>query len=163
MAKVWRFGKDINTDLITPGRFNMSADSEYLKKCCFIEVRPEFVEKVQKGDFIVAEENFGCGSSRETAPVAIKASGIKAVIAKSFARIFYRNAINIGLPVLESREAVDSIQEGHEIQVDFENGKILNKTTGQEFQATKLPKFVVQIFDEGGVIQYLNKFGKFQI
>src|SRR3989338_3048389 len=111
MGKAWKLGNDVNTDVITPGRFNLTADPKELAKICFIELRPEFYKEVKQGDIIVAGRNFGCGSSRETAPVSIKAAGIKAVIAKSFARIFYRNCINIGLPALESEEAADGIND----------------------------------------------------
>lgn len=161
MARAWKFGKDINTDAITPGRFNLTADPKELAKICFIEERPEFTKEAKKGDVIIADENFGCGSSRETAPVAIKASGIQAVIAKSFARIFYRNCINIGLPVLVSEEAVQGINEGDEVSVEFELGVIKNNSSKKEFKANELPKFALQIIEAGGVVDYLNKKGGF--
>ncbi len=157
MGKTWKFGSDINTDLITPGRYNLTTDKKELARICFIEFKPEFAKQVKENDVIVADENFGSGSSRETAPIAIKASGIKCVIAKSIARIFYRNAINIGLPVLISKEAVDGINDKDDVEVDLEKGLIKNKTTGKEFSSEPLPEFLLEIFNEGGIINYLNK------
>jgi 3-isopropylmalate dehydratase small subunit len=118
---------------------------------------PRFVEEVQAGDVIVADTNFGCGSSREHAPIAIKAKGISCVIAKSFARIFYRNAFNMGLPILESEEAVDGISDGHEVEVDLIKGKIKNNTTNQNFQATPIPPFMQMIIDDGGLMEHIAK------
>jgi len=161
MSRAWKFGKDINTDLITPGRFNLTSDPKELAKICFIEERPEFSKEVKEGDFIVADENFGCGSSRETAPVSIKATGTKAVIAKSFARIFYRNCINIGLAALESKEAVDLINDGDKVSVNLEIGEIKNETSGTVFQAKPLPNFVLGIVEKGGIVNYLNEKGGF--
>ena len=157
MGKAWKFGNDVNTDVITPGRFNLTADPKELAKICFIELRPEFYKEVKQGDIIVAGRNFGCGSSRETAPVSIKAAGIKAVIAKSFARIFYRNCINIGLPALESEEAADGINDKDELEVDLSTGAIKNNSTGKAFNAKPLPSFALGIVKEGGIVNYLNK------
>jgi 3-isopropylmalate/(R)-2-methylmalate dehydratase small subunit len=117
---------------------------------------PQFPQKVKAGDIIVAEKNFGCGSSREHAPIAIKAAGVSCVIAKSFARIFYRNSVNIGLPILESAEAVDAIQEGDQVEVELESGRILNLRTGASYQAVPFPEFMQQIMDKGGLIEYVR-------
>jgi len=124
VGKVFRFNDDVNTDEIIPGRYNVTTDPKALAEHCFFEVRPDFSKNVKVGDFIVAGENFGCGSSREHAPIAIKASGVKAVIAKSFARIFYRNCINIGLPIMISEELYNLVEDGDEIDVDLKEGKI---------------------------------------
>ena len=161
MGRVWKFESDINTDLITPGRYNLTTDKKELAKICFIEFRPEFAEKVREGDFIVAEENFGSGSSRETAAVAIKASGIKCIIAKSFSRIFFRNSINIGLPVLVCKEAADEIKETDDIEINMGKGIISNKTSGKKFRAEAFPDFLLEIINAGGVVNYLNK-GEFK-
>jgi len=153
--RVWKFGDDINTDLITPGRYNLTTDKNQLAKVAFIEYRPEFAREVKKGDMIVAGKNFGCGSSRETAPLALKTGGIKAIIAKSFARIFFRNAINIGLPVVICKE-VDRIEEGDELEIDFERGVIHNLTKKEDFKLTPLSDFLVEILESGGLINYLK-------
>ncbi len=142
MGRAWKFGDNVNTDLITPGRYNLSTDPQELAKYCFCEVRPEFPREVKAGDFIVAGEHFGSGSSRETAPVAIKASGIKAVIAPSFARIFYRNAINIGLPILIA--PTRTIKDGDELDVDLKTGLIENRRNRERIQAQGLPEFLLK-------------------
>lgn len=156
MSKIWKFGNDVNTDEIIPGRYNITINPNELAKHCFIEVGPEFSKNVKKGDIIIAGENFGCGSSREHAPIAIKASGIKAVIAKSFARIFYRNAINIGLPVLICKDA-DKISEQDEIEIDFDKGEIRNLASKKVYTSTKLPNFILKIVEANGIINYLQK------
>ena len=153
MSRVWLFGNDVNTDEIIPGRYNMTTDHKELAKYCLCEIRPDFPKEVKQGDIIVGGRNFGCGSSREHAPVAIKASGVKCVVAKSFARIFYRNAINIGLPIIECPN-LDNIQDGENISVDLANGEI--KTNSQTFSASPLPPFIMQIIDAGGIINFLS-------
>ncbi len=153
MSRVWLFGNDVNTDEIIAGRYNMTTDHKELAKYCLCEVRPDYPKEVKPGDVIVGGRNFGCGSSREHAPVAIKASGAKCVVAKSFARIFYRNAINIGLPIIECPE-LDNVEDGEEITVDLSTGVI--KTSSQEFHAHPLPPFILQIIDAGGIINFLE-------
>ncbi len=155
-GKAWKFKDNIDTDLIIPARYLNTSDPVELAKHCMEDADPNWVKKTQNGDFIVAGENFGCGSSREHAPIAIKAAGVSAVIAKSFARIFYRNAINIGLPILESSEAVDAINEGDELEVDLSSGAIKNLATGKTFKSQPFPEFMQKIIDKGGLINYLK-------
>ncbi len=155
-GQVYKFGNDIDTDAIIPARYLNTFDPAELAKHCMEDADPQFPVKVKAGDIIVAEKNFGCGSSREHAPIAIKAAGISCVIAKSFARIFYRNAVNIGLPILESPEAVDAINEGDQLEVELESGKILNLRTGETYQAAPFPEFMQQIMDKGGLIEYVR-------
>ena len=140
MGKAWIFGENLNTDEIIPGRFNITIDPDELAKNVFCEIKPEYAQNVLPGDVIVGGQNFGCGSSREHAPIAIKGSGAKCVIAPSYARIFFRNAINIGLPILESPEAVNGIRESDEVDVDLATGQIRNLTSGQTFAARPLPE-----------------------
>ena len=147
-----RYGRDIDTDVIIPARYLNTSDPAELAKHCLEDLDVDFVNKVKSGDILVAEENFGCGSSREHAPVCIKAAGVACVIAKSFARIFYRNSINIGLPIMECPEAVDAIQAGHTVAVDTDKGVITDVTTGQEFQVEPFPPFIAQIVAEGGLV-----------
>jgi 3-isopropylmalate/(R)-2-methylmalate dehydratase small subunit len=156
MGKAWVFGSDMNTDEIIPARFNQTTDGVELAKKVFCEVRPEFAGQVLPGDVIVAGKNFGCGSSREHAPIAIKASGVACVIAPSFARIFFRNALNIGLVILESEQAVTSITEGDEVIVVPETGEIVNTTKNETYKARSLPAFVLQIVKAGGIIPFLQ-------
>ena len=156
--KIWKFGNDINTDVITPGRYTVTTDKKQLGKIAFIEYRPEFAKQVIKGDIIVAGNNFGCGSSREHSPVAIKAAGISAIIAKSFARIFFRNSINIGLPVFIS-EDVDKIDDGDEVEIDFKTGKIQDKTKGIILKVKPLPVFMQKIVEKGGLVEFLRSGG----
>ncbi len=156
MGKAWTFGDNMNTDEIIPGRFNITTDAQELAKNVFCEVKPEFAKQVQPGDVIVGGQNFGCGSSREHAVIAIKGSKVKCVIAASFARIFFRNAVNIGLPILECPEAVAGIREGDEVEVDLSRGLIYNRSTGATFQARPLPDFVLKIAEAGGIIQFLK-------
>ncbi|NTU89774.1 MAG: 3-isopropylmalate dehydratase small subunit [Actinobacteria bacterium] len=148
-----RYGRDIDTDVIIPARYLNTSDSLELAKHCLEDLDTEFIGKVRKGDILVAEENFGCGSSREHAPIAIKYAGIDVVIAKSFARIFYRNAINTGLPIMECPEAVDAIRNGDVVTVDADAGIIVDETTGQTFTVTPFPPFIKDIIEHGGLVE----------
>jgi 3-isopropylmalate/(R)-2-methylmalate dehydratase small subunit len=156
MGRAWKFGDNVNTDEIMPARYNITTDEKELAKNVFCEVRPEFAKNVQPGDIIISGKNFGCGSSREHAPIAIKGSGVKCLIAKSYARIFYRNSINIGLPILECEEAYDNINEGDNIDINLEKGIIKKLSTGKEFKAKPIPKFVLKIVDAGGIVNFLK-------
>lgn len=156
-GKVHKFGANIDTDAIIPARYLNTFDPRELARHCMEDADQEFPNKVKPGDIIVADKNFGCGSSREHAPIAIKGAGISCVIADSFARIFYRNAINIGLPILESPEAAAAIQEGDTVEVDLESGKIKNLRTGEEYQATPFPEFMQGIISQGGLINYVKE------
>lgn len=155
-GRVWKFGEDVDTDAIIPARYLNTADPDELAKHCMEDADADFPNKVNQGDIIVAEKNFGCGSSREHAPICIKAAGVSCVIAKSFARIFYRNAFNIGLLILESPEAVDGIAEGDEVKVDTSNGLIYNLTKGTRYQSTAIPPFMQELIDAGGLINYVS-------
>jgi 3-isopropylmalate/(R)-2-methylmalate dehydratase small subunit len=157
-VRAWKFGDDINTDVITPGRYTVTTDRKRLGEIAFIEYRPEFAKEVKEGDVIVAGNNFGCGSSREHSPVAIKAAGISAVIAKSFARIFFRNAINIGLPLFVC-EDTDKIDDGDTIEIDFKTGDIRDKTKGTVLKVKPLPAFMQKIVDRGGLVDFLRSDG----
>jgi 3-isopropylmalate/(R)-2-methylmalate dehydratase small subunit len=156
-GKVFRYGRDINTDYMLPGRYLMLSTAQELGPHCFEDYDPSFLKTVQPGDVIVAEENFGGGSSREHAPVAVKTNGIACVIAKSFARIFYRNAINIGLPVLEVPEAVDDFQAGDGIEVSLEQGTITNLRSGRTFQITPYPPEILEIISAGGLMNLIKQ------
>ena len=156
-GKAWKYGSDIDTDVIIPARYLNTSDPEHLAQHCLEDLDEMFVDKMEEGDLIVAEDNFGCGSSREHAPLSIKAAGVSCVIANSFARIFYRNAINIGLPIMECPEAVANIAEEDEIKVDVETGKIINLTQNEEYQAEPFPEFMQELIDAGGLISYINK------
>lgn len=156
MSRAWTFGENMNTDEIIPGRYNITIDPLELAKNVFCEVKPEYSKSAQPGDIIVGGQNFGCGSSREHAPIAIKGSQAKCIIAPSFARIFFRNAINIGLPILECPEAVADITEGDDLDVNLATGEIFNRTTGNRFQAQALPDFVLKIADAGGIVNFLK-------
>ena len=151
----WKFGNDIDTDIIVPGRYLIYTDEERLSMHCMEGLDPDFDKKCKKGDFIVAGRNFGCGSSREHAPLVIKTCGTGCVIAKSFARIFYRNAINIGLAILECEQAAEEIGAGDEVFVNFDTGIIENKTTGKSYQAQPFPPFVQNIIQKGGLLASL--------
>jgi 3-isopropylmalate/(R)-2-methylmalate dehydratase small subunit len=157
-VRAWKFGDDINTDVITPGRYTVTTDRKRLGQIAFIEYRPEFAKKVQKGDVIVAGNNFGCGSSREHSPVAIKAAGISAVIAKSFARIFFRNSINIGLPLFVCEEA-DTIDDNDDVEIDIKTGEVHDKTKGITLKAKPLPEFMQRIVEKGGLVNFLRSDG----
>jgi len=156
-GKAWKFGDDVDTDAIIPARYLNTSDSEELAKHCMEDADPEFPQKVKTGDIIVADKNFGCGSSREHAPIAIKYAGVSCVIAKTFARIFYRNAFNIGLPIFESPEAAAAINEGDELVVDPGRGVIKNLTKNEKYSATPVPEFMQQIIDAGGLINYVSQ------
>jgi 3-isopropylmalate/(R)-2-methylmalate dehydratase small subunit len=156
MARAWTFGENLNTDEIIPARYNVTIDEKELAKNVFCEIKPDFARSVQPGDVIVAGANFGCGSSREHAPIAIKGSGVSCVIAASFARIFFRNAINIGLPILESPAAANLIQEGDEIEVDLLRGEITNISRNECYEAKPLPEFVLKIVTAGGLVAFLK-------
>ena len=156
-GKVHRYASDVDTDVIIPARYLNTSSAEELAAHCMEDIDPDFVKKVQKGDIIVAEDNFGCGSSREHAPLAIKASGVSLVIANTFARIFYRNAINIGLPILECPEAVRAIKAGDVVSCDLAKGVIRNETTGETFTAQPFPPFIQRIIDAGGLLASLQK------
>ena len=152
-GKVWNFGANIDTDVIIAARYLNSSDPEHLAKYVMEDADPEFPKKLQKGDIIVAGENFGCGSSREHAPIALKAAGVAAVIAPSFARIFYRNAFNMGLPIFELPESLE-IKEGEEISIDLDNGKITNNTTNKTYDFIAIPPFMQELIAAGGLINY---------
>ncbi len=154
---VFKYGDNIDTDVIIPARYLLSADAGELAAHCMEDIDRDFVKKVQPGDIMVGLNNFGCGSSREHAPLAIRGAGISCVIACSFARIFYRNAINIGLPILECPEAAQSIQAGHRVSVDFDTGVICNETTGERFQAQPFPPFIQAIISSGGLMQAVKE------
>ena len=154
-GSVHKYGDNVDTDVIIPARYlNTTSESE-LASHCMEDIDKDFTAKVKAGDIMVAQDNFGCGSSREHAPIAIKASGIALVIANSFARIFYRNAINIGLPILECPDAVNGIAAGDEVSCDLATGEIKNETTGKTFRAMPFPPFVQGIIDAGGLLKYL--------
>ncbi len=152
-GKVWRFGKDIDTDLIIAARYLNTSEPSELAKHVMEDADPEFVTKMDKGDVIVAGENFGCGSSREHAPIALKAAGVAAVIAPTFARIFYRNAFNMGLPIFELNESAE-INEGDEVSVDMDAGTVTNKTTNKTYNFTPIPDFMQKLIDSGGLMNF---------
>ncbi|ONI46767.1 3-isopropylmalate dehydratase small subunit [Candidatus Epulonipiscium fishelsonii] len=154
--KVFKYGDNVDTDVIIPARYLNTSEADELAKFCMIDIDDTFVNRVQKGDIIVAGKNFGCGSSREHAPVAIKASGISCVIAPTFARIFYRNAINIGLPILECEEASKAIEAGQSVEVDFDKGIIYNLTKNEQYQAQPFPEFMQKIMSANGLIEYIK-------
>ncbi len=156
-GKVHKYGADVNTDVIIPARYLNVSDPAELAKHCMEDIDAAFVASVKPGDIIMATTNFGCGSSREHAPLAIKAAGISCVIARSFARIFFRNAINIGLPLLECSEAVDNTEDGDILEVDLSTGKIKNLTRNLEFIAKPYPEFMAELISAGGLIEYTKK------
>ena len=153
-GKSWVYGDNVDTDVIIPARYLNTSDEKELAKYCMEDIDKTFALEVKEGDIMVAGENFGCGSSREHAPISIKASGISVIIAKSFARIFFRNAINIGLPILENSELPDECAKGDELEVDLENGTIKNMTTGKEYTCSKFPAEIQNLIDQGGLINY---------
>ena len=153
---VHKYGDNVDTDVIIPARYLNSSDGNELAKYCMEDIDKDFVNKVQKGDIMVANKNFGCGSSREHAPLAIKCAGISCVIAETFARIFYRNAINIGLPIIECEEAAKGIDAGDDVEVDFDSGIIYNHTKGTKFQGQAFPEFMQKIIKSEGLINYIN-------
>lgn len=155
-GRVFKYGDNVDTDVIIPARHLAITDHAGLAEHCMEDIDADFVKKVQPGDIIVADKNFGCGSSREHAPIAIKASGISCVIAETFARIFYRNAINIGLPIIECKEASQGIESGDEVEIDFDSGMIYNKTKGTSFKGQAFPPFMQELIAAGGLINYMN-------
>ena len=155
-GRVFKYGDNVETDVIIPARYLNTSDAKELAAHCMEDIDTEFVKKVQPGDIIVANKNFGCGSSREHAPLAIKTAGVSCVIASTFARIFYRNAINIGLPILECDEAVKNIDAGDELEVDFKSGLIKNLTKNQQYQGEGFPEFMQKIIDNDGLIGYIK-------
>ncbi len=157
IGKAWKFGDDVDTDAIIPARYLNVSDPFELAAHCMEDIDPDFMKKISKGDIIVADKNFGCGSSREHAPLAIKTAGISCVIAKSFARIFYRNAINIGLPILECEEAASKINEGDQIEIDLSSGIITNLTKKETYKAQPFPEFMQKIISAGGLMNYVMK------
>ncbi|MBI3755004.1 MAG: 3-isopropylmalate dehydratase small subunit [Deltaproteobacteria bacterium] len=156
-GKVWKFGADIDTDQIIPARYLNTSDPKELAKHCMEDADPQFINKMKPGDIIVADKNFGCGSSREHAPIAIKAAGISCVIAKSFARIFYRNSFNMGLPIFESPDAVAAIHEGDEIEVDISTGEIISLTKNKTFIIQPIPPFMQELINTGGLMEWIKK------
>ena len=156
-GKVHKFGDDINTDEIIPARYLNTSDPEELAKYCMEDADPDFVKKIKEGDIIVGGENFGCGSSREHAPISIKAAGISCVIAKGFARIFYRNCINIGLPIFTSKEAVEHIKAGDIVEVDVDKGEIRKTKQKKAYKSEVFPKFIKEIIKSGGLMKYAKK------
>jgi 3-isopropylmalate/(R)-2-methylmalate dehydratase small subunit len=156
-GRVWRFGNDIDTDVIIPARYLITSEPRELAKHVMEGIDRDFPGRVREGDIIVAGKNFGCGSSREHAPIAIKASGVQAVVAKSFARIFYRNAFNIGLPIFESVEASEKIREADEIEIDAGKGIIKDLTTDEEYEANPIPSFMQELIEAGGLVEWTKK------
>jgi 3-isopropylmalate dehydrogenase/3-isopropylmalate/(R)-2-methylmalate dehydratase small subunit len=156
-GKVWRFGDDVDTDAIIPARYLNTTDPQELARHCMEAAAPAFAEQVRPGDIIVAGKNFGCGSSREHAPLCIKAAGISCVIAAGFARIFYRNAFNIGLPILESRESAAVCRQGDELEVDLATGEIRNLTRDRTFMARPIPPFMQELLSDGGLIKHIAR------
>ncbi len=155
-GKVWKFGKNIDTDIIIAARYLNTSDPKELAKHIMEDADPKFTQKMQAGDIIVADENFGCGSSREHAPIALKEAGVAAVIAPTFARIFYRNAFNMGLPIFELKE-IDEINEGDTIKIDMSNGEIVNETTNKSYKFTPIPPFMQELVDAGGLIEFAKQ------
>ncbi len=156
MGKAFKYGDNVDTDVIIPARYLNTSDPAELAKHCMEDIDIKFVDEVKEGDVIVAEKNFGCGSSREHAPIAIKASGVSCVIANTFARIFYRNAFNTGLPILECDEAVAGIESGDDVSVDFATGEIKNLTKGETYQAEPFPEFIQKIIESDGLVNYVK-------
>ncbi len=154
---VFKYGDNVDTDVIIPARYLNSSDPAELATHCMEDIDKAFVDRVNKGDIIVAGRNFGCGSSREHAPIAIKEAGVSCVIAETFARIFFRNAINIGLPIMECPEASKAIEAGHEVSIDFDSGVITDLSSGQSFKGQAFPEFMQQIINDGGLVNHIKK------
>ncbi|MDO4292580.1 MAG: 3-isopropylmalate dehydratase small subunit [Eubacteriales bacterium] len=154
---VFKYGDNVDTDVIIPARYLNSSDPAELASHCMEDIDKEFIKKVKPGDIIVADKNFGCGSSREHAPIAIKAAGVSCVIAQTFARIFYRNAINIGLPIIECPEAAAAIEAGDEVEIDFDTGIITDKTKNTHYKGQAFPPFMQKIIAAGGLVNYINQ------
>ncbi len=155
-GRAYKYGDNVDTDVIIPARYLAIQDAKELSEHCMEDIDKEFVNKVKKGDLIIAGKNFGCGSSREHAPLVIKTCGVSCVIAETFARIFYRNAINIGLPIIECPEASQDIKDGDEIEVDFDSGRISNVTTGRSYKGQPFPAFMQKIIENEGLVNYIN-------
>jgi len=156
-GKALKYGDNIDTDAIIPARYLNTTDPKELAEHCMEDLDPEFKNKVKEKDILVVGENFGCGSSREHAPISIKASGVKCILAKSFARIFYRNAINMGLPILEIPSVIDKINEGDELEVDFDNGVVKNLTTGETFETLPFPPLIQELIQKGGLMNFAKE------
>ena len=154
--KIYKYKDNVDTDVIIPARYLNSFDAKELASHAMVDIDPTFASTVEKGDIIVAGQNFGCGSSREHAPLCLKTAGVKCVIAKSFARIFYRNSINIGFPIMECEEAADKIEKGDEVEVDFSTGVITNKTKNETYQSQPFPEFLQKMIDADGLVKYVN-------
>lgn len=154
--KIYKYKDNVDTDVIIPARYLNSFDAKELASHAMVDIDPTFASTVEKGDIIVAGQNFGCGSSREHAPICLKTAGVKCVIAKSFARIFYRNSINIGFPIMECEEAADKIEKGDEVEVDFSTGVITNKTKNETYQSQPFPEFLQKMIDADGLVNYVN-------
>ena len=154
---VFKYGDNVDTDVIIPARYLNSFDAQELATHAMVDIDPTFTQRVQPGDIIVARKNFGCGSSREHAPLCLKTAGVSCIIAETFARIFYRNAINIGLPIIECPEASKGIESGDEVEIDFDSGMIYNKTKGTSFQGQAFPEFMQKIIHAEGLINYINE------
>ena len=154
--KIYKYKDNVDTDVIIPARYLNSFDAKELASHAMVDIDPTFASTVEKGDIIVAGQNFGCGSSREHAPLCLKTAGIKCVIAKSFARIFYRNSINIGFPIMECEEAADKIEKGDEVEVDFSTGVLTNKTKNETYQSQPFPEFLQKMIDADGLVNYVN-------
>ena len=153
---VFKYGDNVDTDVIIPARYLNSFDAQELATHAMVDIDPTFTQRVQPGDIIVARKNFGCGSSREHAPLCLKTAGVSCIIAETFARIFYRNSINIGLPIIECPEASREIEEGDEVEIDFDSGKIYDRTKGTEYQGQAFPPFMQKIIDSKGLVNYIN-------
>ncbi|MCD8022658.1 MAG: 3-isopropylmalate dehydratase small subunit [Lachnospiraceae bacterium] len=156
-GRVFKYGDNVDTDVIIPARYLNSSDPAELATHCMEDIDKDFIHQVQKGDIIVANKNFGCGSSREHAPIAIKAAGVSCVIAETFARIFYRNAINIGLPIIECPDAAQAIEAGDTVEIDFDSGMIYDRTKGTEYKGQAFPEFMQKIIRAEGLINYINE------
>ncbi len=154
--KIYKYKDNVDTDVIIPARYLNSFDAKELASHAMVDIDPTFASTVEKGDIIVAGQNFGCGSSREHAPLCLKTAGVKCVISKSFARIFYRNSINIGFPIMECEEAADKIEKGDEVEVDFSTGVITNKTKNETYQSQPFPEFLQKMIDADGLVNYVN-------
>lgn len=155
-GSVFKYGDNVDTDVIIPARYLNATEGAELAKHCMEDIDKEFIHRVKDGDIIVAKKNFGCGSSREHAPLAIKCAGVSCVIAETFARIFYRNSINIGLPIIECKEASEKIQDGDQVEIDFDSGVITNVTRGESYQGQAFPPFMQNIITAGGLVNYIN-------
>jgi len=156
-GRIWKFGSDVDTDAIIPARYLNQSDPKELAKHVMEEERPDFLRNVRKGDILLADKNFGCGSSREHAPLALKAAGVSCIIAKTFARIFYRNSLNLGLPLLESSDAPEGIKDGDQVRVNLSTGEIFNLTQNRKFRANPIPAFMQDLLRDGGLIRHLRK------